>query len=186
MFNIDPKKTGSINDGGRKLKIGTFAYKITDAKSAIVKSNPTGKEQQVVIDLLHGKDYSCKVFLNVMSPNDVTCDIAQKTLAAFWEAAGLSGTIKPERLGQLKNKFVEITARETLKDGKTYSNISTVEAVSDNEETSDDDDAEEETEEESEEEETEDTEEEEEEEETPPPASKKKAAPAAGQKKRPW
>jgi hypothetical protein len=133
-FNIDPKKVGSINDGGRKLKVGTFAYKIVGAAMAVVKSNPTGKEQQIVIDLqdIHEPSYNCKQFLSVMSPNDVQREIAQKTLVAIAEAAGIGGVLKPERLKSFVGKVIEITARETQGKGdkkdQTYVNLATVEA----------------------------------------------------------
>ena len=183
-FNIDPKKKGSINDGGRRLKVGSHTYKILGATMALVKSDPRGKEQQVVLDVLNGGDYACKVFLSVMSPNEVVCDIAQKTLVAFWDSAGLTGAIKPETLKRLIGKTVVITTRETQGKGenkdKTYVNISTVEAPAGDDEEEETEDAETETE------ETEDTEEESEEEteEEAPPA--KKPAAAAGAKKRPW
>jgi TATA-binding protein-associated factor Taf7 len=177
-FNIDPKKTGSINDGGRRLKVGTARYKITGATMAIVKSDPRGKEQQVVLDLLNGGDYACKVFLSVSSANETAAEIAKKTLVAFWDAAGLTGAIKPETLKRLVGKTVDVTTRETQGKGenkdKTYVNISTVEAA-------DDEDAEEA--EETEEEETEETEEDSEEEEE---AEAPKKTEASGKKARPW
>ena len=171
-FNIDRKKIGSINDGGRRLKVGTHAYRITGASMAVVKSNPTGKEKQVVFDLQDKQDpsYTCKVFLNVMSPNDTAAEIAAKTLVAFADAAGVGGNLKPERLPGFVNKDVVITTRETPGKGdskdKSYINISTVEAY----EGGDEDEDEEESE-----------DEEEEEDETPAPAPAK-----ASGKKRPW
>ena len=166
-FNIDPKKVGSINDGGRKLKVGTFAYKIVGAAMAVVKSNPTGKEQQIVIDLqdIHEPSYNCKQFLSVMSPNDTQREIAQKTLVAIAEAAGISGVLKPERLKSFVGKVIEITARETQGKGdkkdQTYVNLATVEAYVAG------------AAEDAEEEEEEEEEEEDEEEEAPAPAAKK-------------
>lgn len=191
-FNIDPKKVGSINDGGRRLKVGSHAYKIVGASMALVKSDPRGKEQQVVLDVLNGGDYACKVFLSVSSPNETVANIAQKTLVAFWDAAGLVGAIKPETLKRLVGKTVVITTRETPGKGenkdKTYVNIATVEAPDGGE-----DDEEEESEEEEapapkakkaapapEPEEEEETEEDEEESEDEAPA------PAPAAKKRPW
>lgn len=138
MFNIDQKKTGSINDGGRKLKVGAYPYKITGAKLDPVKSDPTGRERQVVFDLLNGDDYHCKVFINVMSANAVQREIAEKTLVAFAAAAGIGGNLKPERLPSFVGKTVVVEARETQGKGenkdKTYVNISTVEAYDGEEE----------------------------------------------------
>lgn len=189
-FVIDPKKVGSINEGGRKLKVGTHAYKITGASMAIVKSNPTGKEQQIVFDLLNGKDYNCKLFLSVMSPNDVVAEIAAKTLVAIAEAAGIGGVLKPERLKSFIGKSVLITAKETQGKGdkkdQTYVNLSTVEAVEDETEEEEEEAEEEEADDDSEEE-AEESEEEEEEDDTPPPTSAKAKKPAAAPaKKRPW
>jgi TATA-binding protein-associated factor Taf7 len=192
-MNIDPKKTGSINDGGRRLKVGSHTYKITGATMALVKSDPRGKEQQVVLDVVNGGDYACKVYLSTDSSNETARDIAVKTLVAFWNAAGLTGNIKPDTLKRLVGKTVVITTRETPGKGenkdKTYVNISTVEAPDAEEEEEEEETEEvEETEEETEESEEEETEEEEEE--APEPAPKKapaKAAAASAPKKtRPW
>jgi TATA-binding protein-associated factor Taf7 len=177
-FKIDPKKTGGLSDGGRKLKVGQFAYEITAAEYLANKSDPTGKEKQVVISLLAEGDYACKLYLGVNSKNEVQQEIAQKTLVSLWEASGLKGIVAPEGLKKLVGKTVAIEARETVgkgaNAGKTYVNVATIEAVEfeEDEETED-----EESEDESEEEETED-ESEEEEEEAP--------APAKGGKKKPW
>jgi hypothetical protein len=187
MFNIDPKKVGSINEGGRKLKVGTHAYKITGASMAIVKSNPTGKEQQVIFDLLNGKDYGCKLFLNVMSSNDVVCEIAQKTLVAIAEAAGIGGVLKPERLKGFIGKSIVITAKETQGKGEkkdqTYVNLSTVEAFEDDADEEDEAEVEEEEDEVEADDDAEEESEEEEADEEPEPPKKK---PAAGKGKRPW
>lgn len=133
-WSIDPNKTGSLNDGGRKLKVGTFAYKITGAKSVIDKQDPTGNTQQVQIDLALASDpsYACKTFLSVMAANDQQREIAQKTLVAFAAACGIGGVIKPDRLPSFVGKTVVIEAKETQgkgeNAGKTYVNINTVEA----------------------------------------------------------
>lgn len=133
-WSIDPNKTGSLNDGGRKLKVGTFAYKITGCKSVIDKQDPTGSTQQVEIDLSLVSDpsYQTRVFLSVMSTNDQQREIAAKTLVAFAAAAGIGGVIKPERLPSFVGKVVVIEAKETPGKGenkdKTYVNINTIEA----------------------------------------------------------
>lgn len=133
-WSIDPNKTGSLNDGGRKLKVGTFAYKITGCKSVIDKQDPTGSTQQVEIDLSLVSDpsYQTRVFLSVMSTNDQQREIAAKTLVAFAAAAGIGGVIKPERLPSFVGKVVVIEAKEIPGKGenkdKTFININTVEA----------------------------------------------------------
>jgi hypothetical protein len=133
-WSIDPNKTGSLNDGGRKLKIGTFAYKITGCKSVIDKNDPTGNTQQVEIDLSLVSDpsYSTRTFLSVMSDNEQQREIAHKTLVAFAAAAGIGGTITPARLPSFVGKVVVIEAKETAGKGdkadKTYVNINTVES----------------------------------------------------------
>lgn len=150
----------TINDGGRKLRLGTFPYSITGASMATVKSDLTGKTQQVVIDLLNGDSYACKAYFSVMAENEQQREIAEKGLRAFAQAAGFKGLIKPETLKKLVGAEVLVTAVETLnkKGGAPYINIQTVEAYEGGEE--------------------EEVEEEEEEEETPPPAKKgKKPAP---------
>ena len=185
----------TINDGGRKLKLGTFPYLITGASLAVVKADATGKTQQVIIDLVHGGDYSCRVYFAVMAENDTQREIAEKGLRAFAQAAGLKGVLKPDSLKKLVDNWVLVEAKETpnKKGGDPYINIATVEAYRPEEEV---DEEEEEQEEEAPpakvvksakklktapepfveiEEEDED---EEEEEETPKPA--------AGAKKRPW
>ena len=184
----------TINDGGRKLKLGTFPYRITGASLAVVKADVTGKTQQVVIDLVHGRDYFCRVYFSVMSENDKQREIAEKGLRAFAQAAGLKGILKPDSLKKLVENWVLVEAKETpnKKGGDPYINIATVEAYHPEEE-------EEENEKEAPpaeavkpakkskpapvpfveiEEEDEDEEDEDEEGETPKPA--------AGAKKRPW
>lgn len=184
----------TVNDGGRKLKVGSFPYEIISAGMVVNKSNPSGKEQQVVLEFRNGASYVCRSYFAVMSDNTQRQNIAEKELRSIVQAAGVTGVMKPELLKKLIGKFVEITAKETSKDGKTYVNIATVEAYEG------DADEVEETEADEEEEappvksakktkaapvpvpepvdEDEDEEEEEDEDEAP--------APAAGAKKRPW
>jgi hypothetical protein len=185
----------TINDGGRKLRIGTFPYSITGANMAVVKSDPTGKTQQVVIDLLNGDSYACKAYFSVMAENEQQREIAEKGIRAFAQAAGFKGIIKPETLKKLVGAEVLVTAVETpnKKGGAPYINIQSVEAYEGGEE----EEVEEEEEEEApappvkkgkklasvpepEEEEEEETEEEDEEEEDPAPPVKK------GKKSTPW
>ncbi len=133
-WSIDPNKVGSINDGGRKLKVGTFPYKITEARSEIDKNDPTGNTQQVKfgLTLLRDPSYTCRVFLSVMADNDQQREIAQRTLVGFAAAAGIGGALKPERLPSFVGKIVVIEAKETAGKGdnadKTYVNINTIEA----------------------------------------------------------
>jgi hypothetical protein len=185
-FKFIPKKVGSINDGGRRLKVGTHTYAITSAAMEPVKSDPRGLEKQVVAGLTEvGSDYSCKIYFSVMSPNDVRREIACKELGTLWTAAGLSEDkeVSPTTLKNLIDNAVTITAveRPDKKDpSKKHVNISTIEPADDAD--GDDDDGEEEDDDDgSEEEEVEEEEEEEaEEEDTPPPAPAKPAG------KKPW
>lgn len=185
-FNLDPKKAPTLEDGGRKLKVGSYAYKITSAQMAVVKSDPRGKQKQVVIEATNNGDLY-KVYLSTDSPNDTAREIALKTLMSFWVAAGLTGACKPETLKLLAGKTVVIAARETQGKGenkdKTYVNISNVEPFDGGDDKEEETEDEVEESEESEEETEEETEEEETEESDPEPP--KKSA-AAAPKKRPW
>lgn len=188
----------TVNDGGRKLKIGTFPYQVIAASMAVVKSDPSGKTQQVVIGLRNGESYDCKCYLSVMADNDQQREIAEKTLRAIVQAAGITGLVKPETLKKLVGTWVLITAVETVSKTdktKSYVNIQTVEACD-----PDDDEVEEEEEEEAppakpskkpkskpepepepEEDEEDEDEEDEEDEEAPPAKSAK-----GGKKETPW
>lgn len=133
-FVIKRDKTKSINEGGRKLKVGAHAYKITDCRAVVDKLDPRGKKQQVlfVLQLLADKTYTCNQYLSVMADNDQQREIAAGTLVAFADAAGIKGDLKPERLKTLIGKIVVVDAKETAgkgaNEGKTYVNIKTVEA----------------------------------------------------------
>lgn len=150
-WSIDRKKVKSINEGGRKLKVGTFAYKITDARSVVDKQDPKGKRQQVLFGLTLKNDpgYSCQVYLSVMSENDQQREIAQGTLAGFADAAGIGGILKPERMKSFIGKIVVIEAKETAgkgeNSGKTYVNVKTVEAYEEDADDADDSDADDDT-----------------------------------------
>ena len=173
-FNIDRKKTGGLSAGGLKLKVGKHAYEITAAEYLPNKTDPTGKEKQVVVSLTDS-DGTAKLYLAVNAANDIQQEIAQKTLVSLCDAAGYTGPIKPEALRKLVGSVVIVEARETQGKGanasKTYVNVASIEAGES------DDKEEEETEEEETEEESE---EEESEEEEPAPA------PKSGAKKKPW
>lgn len=127
MFNIDPNKVKPLNEGGRRLKVGAHPYRITAVGMVTVKNDPTGKEKQVVIDVRNGTDYNSKVYLSLMSRNEVIAEIAQRTLSSFWSAASLKGSITPDTLKRLVGKTVIIEAKETPGKGenkdKTYVNI---------------------------------------------------------------
>lgn len=176
-FNIDRKKVGGLEGGGRKLKVGKHAYEVTACEYLSNKSDPTGKEKQVVVSLTDG-DGTAKLYLAVNAANDVQQEIAQKTLVSLCDACAYTGPIKPEALRKLVGNTVVVDARETAgkgaNAGKTYVNVSTIEAY----EGGDEEEETEETEEESEEEEAEEADEEEEQEPAP--------APAKGGKKKPW
>jgi hypothetical protein len=166
---------------------------------AVVKSDVTGKTQQVVLGLRNGDSYDCKHYFSVMAENEQQREIAEKGLRAFVQAAGVKGVVKPETLKKLVGTWVLITAIETAsKTDKTklFVNIQTVEAYESDEE----EEAEEEEEEEAspakpvkkpkpapefeevEEDDEEELEEEEEEEEDAPAAKPAKA----GKKATPW
>jgi hypothetical protein len=174
-FNIDRKKVGGLSAGGLKLKVGKHAYEITAAEYLPNKSDPTGKEKQVVISLTD-RDGTAKLYLAVNAANDMQSEIAQKTLVSLCEAVGYTGPLKPEALRKLVGGNVIVEARETAGKGasvgKTYVNVASIEACE-----SDDEQEQEPEEEQTEEEETE---EEESEEEEPAPA------PKSGAKKKPW
>jgi hypothetical protein len=189
----------TINDGGRRIKIGTFPYEVTGASMAVVKSDVTGKTQQVVIDLLHDGDYACKTYFSVMAQSLQQREIAEKGLRAFIQAAKIKGVVKPETLKKLIGTTVLITAVETVSktdNTKKYVNIQTVESYdgdADDEEVEDDDEEEEAPpvkpakgkkpapEPEPEEDEEEEEEDEEVEEEEAPPVKSK-----SGKKETPW
>ena len=127
----------TINDGGRKLKLGSFPYRITGAGLSVVKSDVTGKTQQVTVDLVNGSDYSCRIYFAVMAENDQQREIAEKGLRALAQAAGLKGVLKPDTLKKLVDNLVLIDAKETpnKKGGAPFINISTIEAYSPEDET---------------------------------------------------
>ena len=130
MFNIDPKKVGSISDGGggNPLKVGTFPYEIIEAKLVPDKKDGSGQRHDVLVSLQQGPGYTCRQYVHVMAENDVTRGIAERTMSSFWTAAGLKGAIKPALLKKLAGKFVNITAVEKVsKDpDKPFVNISDI------------------------------------------------------------
>ena len=122
-FNIQ----GETLTGAQQLKVGTFPYLIKSAKMEIVKSNPTGKEQAVVVELQQGEDYSCKLYLKVMSDDAMVAGIADKTVRSLAVAAGV------RQFTSLGGKYVNITAVEKAGTGKNadkkYVNVLKVEPV---------------------------------------------------------
>lgn len=157
---IEPKETGSINDGGNRLPLGKSIHKIVTITRPVNKQDPSGKEQQVVIETTSG-GLSYKIYLNPESSNESISNIAKKTLVGFWQAAGLSEAIKPERLKKLVDKVVELEVTETegkkgtKNEGKTFTNIQKVNPASLDEEESEQEEEPEEQEEEQQEEEPE-------------------------------
>ena len=135
MFNIDPKKVGSISDGGggNPLKVGTFPYEIIEAKLVPDKKDGSGQRHDVLVSLQQGPGYTCREYVHVMSENDIARGIAERTLGSFWTAAGLKGAIKPALLKKLAGKFVNITAVERAgKDkDKPFVNISDIQPYED-------------------------------------------------------
>jgi hypothetical protein len=173
-WSIDPKKVGSLNDGSTKLPVGTHTYKIVKAEQVVDKSDPRGKRMQVVIHL--SKDGSTyRVYLSVMSENEVAAQIASKTIVAFAAACGYTGPMSPKTLPKLVGGVVDVTVTSTEKNGKTYVNVSEVRPANGAEPEAEEEDEAEESEEEDTEEEDEDDEEEEE---APAPAKPAKAAKA--------
>ena len=74
-FNIDRKKTGGLTGGGLKLKVGKHAYEITACEYLSNKSDPTGKEKQVVVSLTDGEG-TAKLYLAVNAANETQQEIA--------------------------------------------------------------------------------------------------------------
>ena len=132
-WKIDTKGD-SLNDGARKLKIGSFAYKITGAKSVPDKKDPKGKRQQALFSfqLVEDPSYNCNEYLSLMAEDDMVREIAMKTLRSLAAAAGLTGFITPERLPSFVGKLVVIDATEHEgkgeNKGKKFVNIRTIEA----------------------------------------------------------
>lgn len=204
MFKINRKKVGSINDGGRNLKIGTHAYDIKSFELKTIKSDPTGKGKHIAIGLALHNDpsYQCNVFLRILDKNDTTREIAERTLVGFYDAVGASvENLTPETLKILVNKTVVIEATETKGKGeakdKTYVNIRAIDPFEGDEDSDEEEESEEEEESDddadSEDDSDDDTEDDDEEEEEDAPAKapakgkKAPAKPAAPAKKsRPW
>lgn len=167
---IDLKETGSINDGGSRLPIGKSVHTITAVSRPVNSKDQSGKEQQVLIETT-GAGGTYKIYLSPESSSEAASNIAKKTLVGFWQAAGLTESIKPERLKKLIGKTVELEVAETQgkkgtpNEGKTFTNIKKVNPYDG------------EGEEEEPEEETESEEEAEEQEEEAPKAAGKKAMP---------
>lgn len=126
---IDPKETGSINDGGNRLPLGESIHTITGVSRPVNKKDPSGREQQVVIETT-SSGLAYKVYLNPESATESVANIARKTLVGFWQAAGFSESIKPDRLKKLVGKTVELVVEETegkgANAGKTFTNIKKV------------------------------------------------------------
>lgn len=169
-MNID-KAENLSSSKGNKLLVGAHRYSVADAKMEVNKNNPSGKEQQVVVDFeREGKIY--KQWFAVESANETTAQIAAKCVKSLADACGLKGVLKPERLKSFVGKDVMIEAKETsgkkgtANEGKIFVNIVDITAPEDGEE-----------EEEEETPETEETETEEQEEEKPA---------ATGKGKKPW
>ena len=131
-WKIDTKGD-NLNDGARKLKLGTFAYKITGAKSVPDKKDPKGKRQQALFSFQLAEDpsYNCNEYLSLMAEDDMVREIAMKTLRSLAAAVGFTGFITPERLPSFVGKYVVIEATEHEgkgeNKGKTFVNIRTIE-----------------------------------------------------------
>lgn len=145
---IDLKTTGSINDGGSRLPIGNSIHKIEKISRPVNSQDQSGKEQQVLIETTsEGAGY--KIYLNPESGSEQVANIAKKTLVAFWTAAGLTETIKPDRLKKLEGKTVELVVVETTgkkgtkNEGKSFTNIQKVNPASDLEESEEEEEEEE-------------------------------------------
>ena len=180
-------KGATVNDGGsQKLKVGKHAYEIIGAEMALVKGDETGREKQVVLEFrsLEDSSYTCKEYIAVMAENDTRQRIAEETLRAFVQAAGITTAEFGEKsLKKLVGTtvVVETTSKTSGSgdDAKTYINVRHVEAYESGEESEEDEpEAEEE---ESEDESEDESEEESEEEEEPAPAKSKSKG-----KSRPW
>lgn len=176
-WSIDPKETGSINDGGSRLPLGKSIHKIVQVTRPVNSKDPTGKEQQVLFET-ESKGSSYKIYLSPEAASQGASNIAKKTLVGFWQAAGFTEAIKPERLKKLVGKTFELEVIDKPdkvkknEDGSPvlYRNIQSVNPASEQEE------------EEQEEEETEDEEPEKQQEEEP-----ENEAPAEKPKKvMPW
>ena len=106
---------------------GRNKYKITELKMAPDKQDNAGKAQQVVLGI-KGSVGSYSYIFKVMAANEVTQRIAKQHLAQLSDAAGISGTLKPERFKSYIGKEVEIEFSQTEgkgeNKGKSFTNFS--------------------------------------------------------------
>ena len=165
MSTWSMKATGDTLTGSRKLKTGTFAYTVKSVALVSDKFDPSGKRQQILMELDDGEGSLCRHYFAVMSEKAGQRNMAEAAIRSFAHAAGISsGVIKPETLKKLLDVRVVVTAVEVNNPngGAAYVNISKVEAETqknakptDQEDEDQDEDQDEEQEEEQEEEEAE-------------------------------
>jgi hypothetical protein len=141
-ITINLKKTGTLG-GFKPLLVGTHTYKFTGAKLDINKQDPRGKEQYIALDLSNSGD-TYRINLYVASDNEVTARIACETIGSIAKAVAFKGEDfkVPDHLKMLIGKSVDITASEKAgkgeNKGKTYVNISSIDAPSGGDEEVDD------------------------------------------------
>jgi hypothetical protein len=173
------KDTKSLAESGfQQLPVGTNTFEITACGLVAVKDDPSGRAQQVSVTFTkngvnntqtyntdHANDNIARMNGEVVRSLFDACDVAK------FDASGLKKCI---------GKFVEVRVEQSEKNGKTYTNIKSIEAADGEEE----------------------EEEEEQEEEAPKPSKKAKAPEPeadeeeedeeeeeekpAGKKARPW
>lgn len=172
MSTWSMKAKGDTLTGSRKLKTGTFAYTVKSVALVSDKFDPSGKRQQILMELDDGEGSLCRHYFAVMAEKAGQRDMAEAAIRSFAHAAGISsGVIKPETLKKLLDVRVVVTAVEVNNPngGAAYVNISKVEAEAQEDEKptdqEEDEDQDQEEDEDQDQEEDEDQEEDQEEEE---------------------
>ena len=154
MSTWSMKATGDTLTGSRKLKIGTFSYTVKSVALVSDKFDPSGKRQQILMELDDGEGSLCRHYFAVMSEKAGQRNMAEAAIRSFAHAAGISaGVIKPETLKKLLGVRVVVTAVEVNNPngGAAYVNIAKVEAELQEKEDQDEDQDEEQEEEQEEE-----------------------------------
>lgn len=165
MSTWSMKATGDTLTGSRKLKTGTFAYTVKSVALVSDKFDPSGKRQQILMELDDGEGSLCRHYFAVMSEKAGQRNMAEAAIRSFAHAAGISsGVIKPETLKKLLDVRVVVTAVEVNNPngGAAYVNIAKVEAEAQEDEKPTDQEEDEDQDQEEDEDQEEDQEEEEE------------------------
>src|SRR5690606_20689125 len=113
-FEWNPDTIASVNESAvTPLLEGENVYKCIKTQWD-QRKDPSGgltNEWTLGLTLQANDGVNRQVFLPLTNPNEITRNIALSTLKGFWDAAGLSGTITPDRFPQLTGRYYRIVAK---------------------------------------------------------------------------